>query len=1011
MGSDSIRDEVAAAGEPIPSGEALKALANKFNEHVDRIVPPDEVGTWFKIFKDFDVDFSGMLTFDELEDGVRNRLHMKTGELSEIGLKALWCAIDADDSGFVESSEFHKFMDREENVVGRIEKRQEMMRQKSMKARRESEAHHDQEAHDQKLFSQISTQELRKELEAHGRGAPTEEEKNKMAVQFAKWIFEYTEGDGHQSIAWLKIFKQVGAGDDTGLITYDQLRLVIRRTFKVGAKTFSEDQIKELWCVLDEDNSDSICNVEFGRFMRRAQREEKKKPTMLKKQSTFSANMGAYEDMKRQSEALRPLTPPKPKEIRSTEEIRAEVLKRGETIPTGEKLKAIANKFNEHIDRIVPPDQAGTWFKIFKDFDRDFSGMITFDELEDGVRNRLHMKAHELSDIRLKALWCAIDADDSGFVESSEFHTFMDREESLEGKEEKRQRLLRQKSMNARKEYEEHKDKEQHDQKLFSQISTQELRKELEAHGRGAPTEEEKNKMAVQFLKWIFDYTQGDGHQGIAWLKIFKQVGAGDDTGLITYDQLRLVIRRVFKITSSGFSEDQIKELWCVLDEDNSDSICNVEFGRFMRRAQREEKKKPTIGLNRKERFGTNMDLKKSLDKSALVETPKTPRTPKPKENHGKFIKPSTAPKTPRKKQSTAEIRAELEALGEPIPSGEALRALSRMFNKKIDRIVPPDQAGTWFKIFKDFDKDFSGMVMFDELEEGIRDRLWIRERDLPDLKLKALWCAIDADDSGFVESSEFHTFMGREESLEGKEEKRQRLLREKSMKARKEYEEHKDKELHDEGLFSKVSTRAIRSELEAKGVALPSEEEQTEMAKRFQSWTMELPHLKERDPSIAWLIVFKEMDDDSSGLMTYDELRAVIRRTFKVGAKTFSEDQIKELWCVLDEDDSDHINLVEFGRFMKWAIKKKASKAINVTAVAVTPGKRFSPGGPQPTTPRTPRDPHTGRPLGDVKPPSWKKPADWNKHVWALTGAETNFCGGPWVSPRLSPPRRSPPR
>jgi Ca2+-binding EF-hand superfamily protein len=676
MGSDSIRDEVAAAGEPIPSGEALKALANKFNEHVDRIVPPDEVGTWFKIFKDFDVDFSGMLTFDELEDGVRNRLHMKTGELSEIGLKALWCAIDADDSGFVESSEFHKFMDREENVVGRIEKRQEMMRQKSMKARRESEAHHDQEAHDQKLFSQISTQELRKELEAHGRGAPTEEEKNKMAVQFAKWIFEYTEGDGHQSIAWLKIFKQVGAGDDTGLITYDQLRLVIRRTFKVGAKTFSEDQIKELWCVLDEDNSDSICNVEFGRFMRRAQREEKKKPTMLKKQSTFSANMGAYEDMKRQSEALRPLTPPKPKEIRSTEEIRAEVLKRGETIPTGEKLKAIANKFNEHIDRIVPPDQAGTWFKIFKDFDRDFSGMITFDELEDGVRNRLHMKAHELSDIRLKALWCAIDADDSGFVESSEFHTFMDREESLEGKEEKRQRLLR-----------------------------------------------------------------------------------------------------------------------------------------------------------------------------------------------------------------------------------------------------------------------------------------------------------------------------------------------EKSMKARKEYEEHKDKELHDEGLFSKVSTRAIRSELEAKGVALPSEEEQTEMAKRFQSWTMELPHLKERDPSIAWLIVFKEMDDDSSGLMTYDELRAVIRRTFKVGAKTFSEDQIKELWCVLDEDDSDHINLVEFGRFMKWAIKKKARKAINVTAVAVTPGKRFSPGGPQPTTPRTPRDPHTGRPLGDVKPPSWKKPADWNKHVWALTGAETNFCGGPWVSPRLSPPRRSPPR
>jgi hypothetical protein len=252
---------------------------------------------------------------------------------------------------------------------------------------------------------------------------------------------------------------------------------------------------------------------------------------------------------------------------------------------------------------------------------------------------------------------------------------------------------------------------------------------------------------------------------------------------------------------------------------------------------------------------------------------------------------------------------------------------------------------------------------------------------------------------------------MDREESLEGKEEKRQRLLRQKSMNARKEYEEHKDKEQHDQKLFSQISTQELRKELEAHGRGAPTEEEKNKMAVQFAKWIFEYTE-GDGHQSIAWLKIFKQVGaGDDTGLITYDQLRLVIRRTFKVGAKTFSEDQIKELWCVLDEDDSDHINLVEFGRFMKWAIKKKARKAINVTAVAVTPGKRFSPGGPQPTTPRTPRDPHTGRPLGDVKPPSWKKPADWNKHVWALTGAETNFCGGPWVSPRLSPPRRSPPR
>ena len=45
------------------------------------------------------------------------------------------------------------------------------------------------------------------------------------------------------------------------------------------------------------------------------------------------------------------------------------------------------------------------------------------------------------------------------------------------------------------------------------------------------------------------------------------------------------------------------------------------------------------------------------------------------------------------------------------------------------------------------------------------------------------------------------------------------------------------------------------------------------------QALENDFPHLMERQREIAWLIVFKEADNDDSGLITYDELRTVCRR------------------------------------------------------------------------------------------------------------------------------------
>ena len=228
--------------------------------------------------------------------------------------------------------------------------------------------------------------------------------------------------------------------------------------FKVGAKDFSEDRIKVLWCALDADDSDSIAQVEFARFVKLTKTDAAKKlgrqstqeKKVFKKQMTFvgQSALSLEATTRATNEAHKAYEEKKKKAVVTPDEMKAEVEAAGIEVPKGEELKRLAALFNERVDRIVPAGEAQTWFKVFKDFDTDHSGLLMFDEIENGVRERLRIKESELSEIQMKALWLAMDSDDNGYIESAEFHTFMGRQEL--NKNEKRQELLKQKSMKKR---------------------------------------------------------------------------------------------------------------------------------------------------------------------------------------------------------------------------------------------------------------------------------------------------------------------------------------------------------------------------------------------------------------------------------------------------------------------------------------------------------------------------------------------------------------------------------
>jgi Ca2+-binding EF-hand superfamily protein len=113
-----------------------KKVRALINSKIDKMYPGEANEKWFDLFKSIDEDCSGLLDQDEIKVGIREKMGISTDELSDAMFKAFWITLDEDDSGTVESAEFHRFLHREE-PKGAIERRQEAMRASSKRKRAE----------------------------------------------------------------------------------------------------------------------------------------------------------------------------------------------------------------------------------------------------------------------------------------------------------------------------------------------------------------------------------------------------------------------------------------------------------------------------------------------------------------------------------------------------------------------------------------------------------------------------------------------------------------------------------------------------------------------------------------------------------------------------------------------------------------------------------------------------------------------------------------------------------
>ena len=73
-----------------------------------------------------------------------------------------------------------------------------------------------------------------------------------------------------------------------------------------------------------------------------------------------------------------------------------------------------------------------------------------------------------------------------------------------------------------------------------------------------------------------------------------------------------------------------------------------------------------------------------------------------------------------------------------------------------------------------------------------------------------------------------------------------------------------------------------------------------------------------EDENSHSWVKLFKRMDEDGSGQITYCEFEAMARQLLRVSRADFDEASLRSIWAALDSQGSGFLKAGQFGGFMR---------------------------------------------------------------------------------------------
>ena len=461
---------------------------------------------------------------------------------------------------------------------------------------------------------------------------------------------------------------------------------------------------------------------------------------------------------------------------------------------------------------------------------------------------------------------------------------------------------------------------------------TADMRAELEASGV-APLDDEQlwslSRLYNETLEASLSQSRAESrafHTGHgSWMNLFSEMDV-DKSGGITYDEFERVTRARLNIKGTRLSEQKLRVLWCKLDADDSDVLRVDEFGRFLRLAPVEHESERELAAKSAERRKKIMTLG-SATADGLRPIDESP--------------------------PTSEMRAQLAEEGVPLPTEAELLELSCILTEKLEasrtanstatRTFSRGGSHTFMNLIAELDEDGSGVVTFDELKHVVRSKLKMTAEELPGKRLRALWCALDADDSSSIAIDEMAAFITgnarilrkllaaseiRAREAQEHEERVQAIVKIQSMQRGKNARKQGNakaktrRKLH---TGEAEPTTEMRSRLRDEGVApLAVAEllqlstllcEKLEAARQANSTSTRSFVIGKAS---TFMNLFAELDEDRSGVVTFDELKRVVRKKCEIGMDELPANKLIGLWCALDADDSNSIAIDEMAAFLK---------------------------------------------------------------------------------------------